>query len=169
MALAQTFHGVTELGERAGLEVLDEHVGLGQDGLKQALVFGLAEVGDHGLLAAVEPSEMRALAVHQTVVMTRKVTLGPLQLDDTSPGVSQLATGKRGGHCLVERKHEDAGKRFHRGEDTCKRPRRARLCMSAPAPNSHGGASVESSMRLARRPSSGAEIVVTSPPLWVKP
>src|SRR5262249_8461110 len=102
MALAQGIHWIAEPGERAGLEVLDEHVRLAHDGLKQALVFRLIEVHHNRLFTAIEPSEMRALPVHQTVVLTRKVTLRALQLDDTGPGVRQLAAGQWGGHGLVE-------------------------------------------------------------------
>ena len=69
IALAQSLDAVAELGERARLEVLQEHVGLGQHRLEQALVLGLGEVGDDGFLAAVEPDEVRAFPVHDLVVV----------------------------------------------------------------------------------------------------
>ena len=112
MALAQGLDGVAELGERAGLEVLHEHIGLGQDRLEQALVVGLAEIGDHELLAAVEPGEVRALPMHEVVVVAGEVALGPLQLDHARARVRQLAAGQRRGHGLVEREDERAGEGF---------------------------------------------------------
>ena len=112
MALAQRLGGVAELGERAGLEVLQQHVGLGDDRLEQALVLGLAEVGDDELLAPVEPGEVRALAVHEAVVVAGEVALGALELDDAGARVRQPAAGHGRGDGLIEREDERAGERF---------------------------------------------------------
>ncbi len=59
-------NGKAELGERAGLQVLHEHVGLREHGFEQRLVLGLAEIEHHRLLAAIEPDEIGALAVHDS-------------------------------------------------------------------------------------------------------
>src|SRR5262249_25625877 len=59
----QLFKRKAELGDGAGLEVLHEHVGLGEHRREQRLVIGAREIEHHRLLAAVEPDEIRALAL----------------------------------------------------------------------------------------------------------
>jgi len=56
-----------ELGDGAGLEVLHEHVGLGEHRREQRLVVGAGEIEHQRFLAAVEPHEIRALALRASV------------------------------------------------------------------------------------------------------
>ena len=109
---AQVLHGKAELGQRAGLQVLHEHVGLGEDRLEQPSVLGPGQVRDHRLLAAVEPDEMRALPVDDGVVVAREIALGALELDHPRARVRQLAARERRGHRLVQREDEGAGEWF---------------------------------------------------------
>jgi hypothetical protein len=62
MRAPQFFKRKAELGDGAGLEVLHEHVGLGEDRREQRLVVGAREIEHQRFLAAVEPHEIRALA-----------------------------------------------------------------------------------------------------------
>jgi hypothetical protein len=106
--LAESFDGEAELGHRAGLEVLDEHVGLGQHGFEQRLVFRLGQIHHHGFLAAVEPDEIGALALRQRVIAAREIALRPLDLDDARPRVGEAARAHRRGDGLFERDDEEA-------------------------------------------------------------
>ncbi len=63
MRAAQRVEREAELGCRAGLEVLHEHVGLGEERREDRLVLVAREVEHQRLLAAVEPDEIRAFAV----------------------------------------------------------------------------------------------------------
>ena len=111
MILAQPLEGKAQLGQRAGLEVLHEDVGLGENGFEQRLVVRLGEIEHHRLLAAIEPDEMRALAVHDVIVMAREIALRALDLDDASAGVRQPAGALRRGDCLFDRDDEEAFER----------------------------------------------------------
>ena len=111
-SLAQGLDGKAELGERAGLEVLDQHVGLGEQRLEQALVVGLGEIGNDRFLAAVEPDVVRALALDDVVVVAGEVALGPLELDHARAGIGEPPGGHRRGDGLVEGDDERAGKRL---------------------------------------------------------
>src|SRR5262249_23400465 len=63
MRAPQRVERKTELGDGAGLEVLHEHVGLGEDRREQRFVIGAREIEHQRFLAAVEPDEIRALAL----------------------------------------------------------------------------------------------------------
>ena len=99
-----------ELGDRARLEVLDEHVGLGQHRGEQCLVGGVVEIEHRGFLAAVEPDEIGAFAMHQIVVAAGEIALRPLDLDDARPRIGKPAGahGRRDG--LLEGDDKEAGK-----------------------------------------------------------
>src|SRR6185312_4802531 len=77
---------------------------------EQRLVLGLCEVERDRFLAAVEPDEMRAFAVHDVVVVAREVAFGPLDLDDARAGVGQAAGALRRGDGLFDRDDEKSGK-----------------------------------------------------------
>ena len=49
--------------------------------LTSAALAVLDAIEDDGLLAAIEPDEIGALAVHQTVIAAREVAFRPLDLD----------------------------------------------------------------------------------------
>ena len=63
MRAPQLVEREAELGGRAGLEVLHEHVGPGEHRRQHGLVVIAGEVEHQQFLAAVEPDEIRALAV----------------------------------------------------------------------------------------------------------
>ena len=129
MRAAQRVEREAELGDRAGLEVLHEHVGLGEERREHRLVLVAREVEHQRLLAAVEPDEIGALAVtlggiraftpvlfrktfarsRQLVVAAREVALGPLDLDHARAGVGEAAGAHRRRHRLLERNHQQAG------------------------------------------------------------
>ncbi len=109
MRAAQLRDGEAELRHRAGLEVLHEHVGAREHRREQRLVVGAREIEHHGFLAAVEPDEIAALAVHQIVIAAREIALRPLDLDDARAGVGEPARAHRTGDGLFERDDEEAG------------------------------------------------------------
>ena len=116
-----------ELGGRAGLEVLHEHVGPGEHRRQHGLVVVAGEVEHQRFLAAVEPDEIRALAgtnsirrvvfflrakltrSRQLVVAAGEVALGPLDLDHARAGIGEAAGAHRRRHRLLERDDEKAG------------------------------------------------------------
>ena len=54
---------------------------------------------------------MRALAVHDVIVMAREIALRALDLDDASAGVGQPAGALRRGDCLFDGDDEEAFER----------------------------------------------------------
>jgi hypothetical protein len=114
MRAPQLFKRKAELGDGAGLEVLHEHVGLGEHGVEQRLVIGAREIEHHRLLAAVEPDEIRAFATTtcifarhgELVVVAREVALGPLDLDHARAGVGEPAGAHGRRHRLLQRHHQ---------------------------------------------------------------
>src|SRR5512132_966130 len=113
MCAAQFLEPKSELGDGAGLEVLHEHVGLGEQGGEHRLVVGAREVEGERFLAAVEPDEIRALASttraftpvfatvsaftpvfarnRQFVVAAGEIALRPLDLDRARAGIGEAA------------------------------------------------------------------------------
>jgi hypothetical protein len=71
MRMAQLIEGKAELGDGAGLEVLHEHVGLGEHGREHSLVAVAREIEHQRLLAAIEPDEIGALAGNTVSAFTR--------------------------------------------------------------------------------------------------
>ncbi len=100
-----------ELGNRAGFEVLHEHVGLREHGFEQRLVSGIAEIEHDRFLAAIEPDEMRALAVNEMIVLAREVALRPLDLDDARAGIGEMTGAMRRRHRLLDRDDKKAFER----------------------------------------------------------
>jgi hypothetical protein len=88
---------------RAGREVLDEHVGFGEDAVQQRGVVRVFDVGDQALLAAVEPDEIAGQAVGGLVVAAREVAFGALDLDDARAGVGEAGRTVRRRDRLFER------------------------------------------------------------------
>ena len=123
MLLAQFRDRKAELGDRAGLQVLHEHVGLREQRREQRAVLALAEIEHDRFLAAIEPDEIRALAMHMIVVMAREVALRPLDLDHARAGIGEPAGRLRRRHRLFERDHEDAGEGEGHGHLKLGRPR----------------------------------------------
>jgi hypothetical protein len=108
MRAAQRVEWEAELGDGAGLEVLHEHVGLGEQGGEHCLVVGAREVEGERLLAAVEPDEIRALASRQFIVAAGEIALRALDLDHARAGIGEAAAAHRRRHRLLQRHHEKA-------------------------------------------------------------
>jgi hypothetical protein len=106
MAAAQLLDRKAELGDRAGLEVLHEHVGTREHRGEQRLVACAREIEAERFLAAVEPDEIRAFAVRQRIVIAREIAFRPLHLDDARARVGQPAARHRRRHRLLERHHQ---------------------------------------------------------------
>ncbi len=87
----QTFDREAELADRAGLEVLDEHVGLREQFFQQRLVGVLRQIENDRFLAAIEPDEIGALALGKGIIAAREIALRPLDLDDARTGIAQPA------------------------------------------------------------------------------
>ena len=103
-----------EAGARrsARREVLDEHVGAGDDAVQQRGVVRLLDVGDQALLAAVEPDEVARQAFRRLVVAAREVALGAFDLDHPRAGIGQAGAAIGRGHRLLQRDDEQTCKRL---------------------------------------------------------
>ena len=84
-------------------QALTEDVGPGDHRAEQRPVGRVLDVKDDGLLAPVQPDEVRGLPVHGPVVAAREVTAGPLDLDDPRAQVGELPGGERRGDRLFKR------------------------------------------------------------------
>ncbi len=72
------------------------------------------EVDRQRLLAAVEPGEVGAGAVHDVVVLAREVAaVGPLDLDHARAEVGEVAAGERDGDRLLDGHHRQSFERLH--------------------------------------------------------
>src|SRR5674476_521352 len=89
---AQALQTKAELVHRAGFQVLQQHVGAGDQLFEAGAPFLGGEVDDSGILAAVEPDEIAALALRGRIIAAGKVALGALDLDDLGAGVGQPRT-----------------------------------------------------------------------------
>lgn len=93
MAAADLLHRIAKLCERAGLQVLHEHVGLREQSIEQLAILGLGEIDDDRLLAAIEPDEINALPLGELVVAAREIAFWPLELDDARAGIGEAPSG----------------------------------------------------------------------------
>ena len=90
-------------------QVLQQHVGAGQQVPQHRPRLGVLEVERQAFLAAVGPHEVRGLAPDARVVGAREVArAGALDLDHARPQVGQLAAGERRGDGVFERDDGDA-------------------------------------------------------------
>ncbi|MPM75445.1 hypothetical protein SDC9_122438 [bioreactor metagenome] len=96
----------------AGCQVLHQHVGRGQQLHERIVRQRLLQVERKAFLAAVDPREVRRLAVHALVIATCKIArAGALHLDHARAQIGELACAERRGHRMFERHHGDAVKR----------------------------------------------------------
>src|SRR5262249_44167363 len=94
---------------RAGREILDEHVGAGEQRGETARAVLAFHIKLDGLLAAVQPDEVTRLAAYCLVIVASEVaSTGSLDLDDACTEVSKLPGGERRRYCLLQRDHGDA-------------------------------------------------------------
>ena len=73
-------------------EVLDEHVGAGQDAVQQRRIVLVLDVRDQALLAAVQPDEVAGQTLGRRVVAACEIAFRALDLDDAGAGVGQAGT-----------------------------------------------------------------------------
>ena len=102
--------------ERAGLEVLDQHVGLGGQPAHQGLALGLAQVGaDRALVARRHLPPDRGALAQQPPLAQRIAAFGRFDLDDVGAEVGQRLGGEGAGDQLAELDHLEAlqGLRIH--------------------------------------------------------
>ena len=79
--------------------------------MQQGVVGGVLDVEDDRFLAAVEPDEPGALAIHHMIVKPREIALRPLDLDDARARVGEPAGGEGRGDGLLDRDHQEACER----------------------------------------------------------
>src|ERR1700722_18312602 len=91
--------------------MLNKYTGAVQHPAEQRLVRGLGQIEHDRFLAAIEPDEIAALAVHEVVVAAREIALRPLDLDDARAGIGEPATAHRRRDRLFERDDEKPGER----------------------------------------------------------
>ena len=101
--------------QRAGLEVLDQHIGLGGQTARVGAAFVGAQVQHHALLVAALhlPPHAGALVQHPPLAQ-RVAVAGRLDLDDLGAEVGQGLAGKRPGDQLAEFQHLQTGQRAGR-------------------------------------------------------
>jgi hypothetical protein len=92
---------------RAGGEILHEHVRRADHPPQQGGVGRILEVERDRLLAAVEPDEIGALAVHDMVVAAGEIALFALDLDHPRAGIGEAGGAERRGDRLLERDNRD--------------------------------------------------------------
>src|SRR5580692_11871385 len=71
------------------------------------------EVDHDGILAAVEPDKVAALALGRGIIAAGKIAFGTFDLDDMRAGVRQPRTAERGGDRLLDGDDGNSFKRQH--------------------------------------------------------
>jgi hypothetical protein len=104
--LPQPTRREAELGDRARLEVLHEHIGLGQHGFEQCLVIRLGKIEHNRLLATIKPDEIGAFAMDDVVVIAREITFRAFDLDHARARIGETAGTLRCRHRLLDRNDE---------------------------------------------------------------
>ena len=87
-------------------QILDEHIGLGDDIVQHGEIVRRLEIKANQFLAPVQPHEIGALALHQMVIAPCEITLRTLHLDNPGAGIGKLARGIGCGHRLLQRHHQ---------------------------------------------------------------
>ncbi len=98
---------------RAGLEVFDQHIGLGQQPVEHGPPLRVLEIDRHALLVAIDAEEVGALgADERRAPVARVVALaGVLHLDHARAHVGQHHRAVRAGEHAGEIEHRDARER----------------------------------------------------------
>ena len=133
----------------AGAELLDQHIGAGQQRHKLVAIGLVLEIEHEALLAAVEQREHRALAVEARLVMAHVLAARPLDLDHLGAGLRQQQRGERPRQQRGEIEHENAGQRLHEtlAEHSLRQSRHA-----APATSPWSASRPKRACRAARSP-----------------
>ena len=103
IAVQKISRGETQVVHRARAQVLDDHVG-GPDEEREQLSSGLAlEIDRDRALVAVEPSEVRALAVRDGLEHSGEISAArALHLDHIGPEIGELHPAERPGHVVPD-------------------------------------------------------------------
>ena len=100
----------------AGLEVLDQHVGLGRERAHRLLALGRAQVERHrALVARLHLPPHRGAVAQQPPGAQRIAALDRLDLDDVGAEVGERLAGERPGDQLAELEHLQAVQCVHAG------------------------------------------------------
>src|SRR3546814_376844 len=112
-------HLRTEAGThiRTGRQILDEHVGRGDDPAEKRSVGSVLDVKRDRLLAPVEPGEIGAFAMYDIIIASREIALGTLDLYDPGTRIGETRGAKRRGDGLFKRDDRDSGKWPHHQKD----------------------------------------------------
>ena len=90
MLLQKIFESESHAFHRAGGEVLDKDVSLGDHCGEYRLVGGILQVEANRFLAAIQPDEIGAVAIHQRIIPPGEIALGALDLDHRAPASASL-------------------------------------------------------------------------------
>jgi len=93
---------VTQTVHSARPEVVNEHIGPFQQPVHDSTITAIRQVELDAPFAPVQPDEVRRLARHDGVVMARKVTTRPLNLDHIRPKIGQVPGAERSRDRLFE-------------------------------------------------------------------
>src|SRR3546814_6233281 len=112
-------HLRTEAGtySRTGRQILDEHVGRGDDPAEKRSVGSVLDVKRDRLLAPVEPGEIGALAMYVIIIASRALALGTLDLYDPGTRIGETRGAMRRGDGLFTRDDRDSGNWPHQQKD----------------------------------------------------
>ena len=98
--------------DSAGGKILDEHISAGDHRSEDGLILVLPQVQTDRFLAAVEPDEIGAFAVHDGIVRPREIPLCPFDLDDPGAGIRQPGCAIRRRDGLLHGDDEHPVERF---------------------------------------------------------
>src|SRR5262249_41911834 len=91
VAAPQLLDREAEARQRAGFQVLDQNIGLGDQGAKPLAILRSRKIEDDGFLATVQPDEIARLALRRIIIAARKIALRPLDLDDARARIGEAA------------------------------------------------------------------------------
>jgi hypothetical protein len=88
---------------------VDEHISTRKKREQNTLAVRVREVQLDTPFAAIEPNEIRGLAVDGGVILPREVTITrALELNNVGAKVCEMTRTKGSGNCLLERDHPHA-------------------------------------------------------------
>ena len=116
---------------------MDEHIRAIHELLGDGAIIRAGEVEHDAALAAVQPREVRRLAMERAVVSARDIAaVGAFDFDDVGAEIGQLPGAERRGDRLLERDHAQAAQ-WHR--------------VARRAPHAYRGTAPRRALPLARR------------------
>jgi hypothetical protein len=108
--------------ERPGAEVLDQHIGIGDQAPRDCLAVGLAQIErDRALVARLNLPPDGGAVLQQAPVAQRIAAAGRLDLDHVGAEVAECLGGERAGDQLAHFDDAQALQRLRPGFDVCRR------------------------------------------------